>query len=407
MIAECKPTAAAAQTEKRCCPVCDSPDSRLLFRQSFEQLSEVHLLDGYDLVICSDCGAAFADRIPAQPVFDAYYHALSKYDLEYRGGKGSDYDDRRFREIAATVSQHVSDKQARILEIGCATGRLLALLKEAGYQNLNGVDPSPGCARAAAELYGIGVLTCSLFEIPAPEVPFDVVILVGVMEHIRDLDAAVTQLRRLLSPRGRVYAAVPDAAHFARQKAAPFQEFSPEHINFFSSASLANLIEQRGFLRVGEGSFLLEQSRGTWCSSIYGAFEKTSAPPQPVVRDEESERGLTEYLRQSEAAEAAVRATIAGLASSGRPILVWGTGAHTQRLMAECGLTGVNITAFVDSNPKYSGQRLQGIPILPPAALARTTEPILISSYAAQHDIARQIRQDLELGNDLILLYEI
>ena len=404
--AEIKP-GAAAQSEKRPCPVCDSFCSRLLSRQAFEQLSAVHLLDGYDLVICDDCGAAFADQIPAQPVFDAYYHALSKYDLEYRGGKGSDYDDQRFREIAATVSQRVPRKQARILEIGCATGRLLALLKELGYENVQGVDPSPGCARAAAELYGVGVRTGSLFDIPDPEVPFDVVILVGVMEHIRDLDAAVTRLRQLLSSRGLLYVAVPDAANFARQKAAPFQEFSPEHINFFSSTSLANLLQRRGFLRIGEGSFFLEQSRGTFCSSIYGVFEKTGEPPQPVVPDEESERGLTEYLRESEAAEAAVGVQLARLASSGRPILVWGTGAHTQRLLAEGGLAAVNITAFVDSNPKYSGRRLHGIPILPPAALARTTEPILISSYAAQHDIARQIREDLKLGNDLILLYEI
>ena len=67
----------------------------------------------------------------------------------------------------------------------------------------------------------------------------------------------------------------------------------------------------------------------------------------------------------------------------------------------------VNIAAFVDSNPKYQGQQLHGVPILPPERLAGRTEPILISSYAAQHEIARQIREQLRLGNELILLYEM
>src|SRR6185503_505620 len=137
---------------KRPCPVCNSVRARVLFSQSFEQLSRINLLDGYDVVVCEDCGAGFADYIPPQTAFDAYYRDLSKYEYEYRDGKGSQYDQDRFRKIARSIAENLPDRQARVLEIGCATGQLLAELKECGYDSVLGVDPSLGCAKAAWHL---------------------------------------------------------------------------------------------------------------------------------------------------------------------------------------------------------------------------------------------------------------
>jgi SAM-dependent methyltransferase len=397
----------APRLETRSCPVCGSLRSRLLHSQSFEQLSDIHLLDGYDVVVCEDCGAGFSDRIPPQATFDAYYRDLSKYEYEYRGGQGTEYEDLRFREAARTIITHIPDRHSRILEIGCATGQLLSVLKEQGYENVLGVDPSPGCAKAAWDVYRIPVQAHTILNIPRPDQPFDVLVLVGVMEHLRDLDPAVDKIRELLAPRGRVYVAVPDAPHFDSNRDAPFQEFSLEHLNFFSATSLTNLMETRGLRFLSGGRLLLEHSRGTWCASIYSVFENAKPENESRVRDEETERGLAAYIRKSQEAEGRIRRTIEDLAARGRPILVWGTGAHTQRLLAMSSLGKVNIAAFVDSNPKYQGQRLHGIPIWSPERLTGRTEPILISSYAAQHEIAQQIREKLRLGNELILLYEM
>ena len=44
------------------------------------------------------------------------------------------------------------------------------------------------------------------------------------------------------------------------------------------------------------------------------------------------------YIQRSEAMEAQVRQIIGKIAASGRPILVWDTGAHTLRLLATGGL---------------------------------------------------------------------
>jgi hypothetical protein len=270
-----------------------------------------------------------------------------------------------------------------------------------------GVDPSPGCAKAAWDVYRIPVQTHTILGIPTPDQPFDLLILIGVMEHLRDLDPAIDKIRALLAPRGRVYLAVPDVARFDSNQDAPFQEFSPEHLNFFSVTSLTNLMQTRGFNFLSGGRFLLEHSRATWCASIYGVFENSKPEKESWGHDKETARGLAGYIQESRKTESRVCRIIEDLAASGRPIMVWGTGAHTQRLLAMSSLGKVNIAAFVDSNPKYQGQQLHRVPILPPECLEGRTEPILISSYAAQHEIARQIRERLRLGNELILLYEM
>jgi SAM-dependent methyltransferase len=401
------PDKAKSQGIKRLCPVCKSTRAKVLFSQSFEQLSGVSLLDGYDLSVCQDCGAGFADNVPPQSAFDRYYRDLSKYEYEYRDGRGSDYDDLRFRAVAQSIEDHIPNRQARILEIGCATGHLLALLKERGYQCVLGADPSPGCAKAARALYGIPVLTHAISDLPVPENPFDVLILAGVMEHIRDLDPAVDKIRNLLSPDGQVYLAVPDSADFGNNKDAPFQEFSVEHLNFFSVTSLTNLMRMRGFRFCAGGKVPLDHRRGICCSPLYAVFKKSEDDGTILVRDEETEKGLTEYILKSRSADSRVRNIIDGIVTSRRPILVWGTGAHTQRLLAVSELGKANIVAFVDSSPKYQGQRLHGAPIWSPGETSGRTEPILISSYAAQHEIEEQIRGHLGLDNELILLYEI
>jgi hypothetical protein len=74
-------------------------------------------------------------------------------------------------------------------------------------------------------------------------------------------------------------------------------------------------------------------------------------------------------------------------------------------LLAAGAFDRIHIAAFVDSNPKYHGRDLQGIPVISPASLAGRREPILISTRGFQAEIQGQIRHQLNLSNEVILLY--
>jgi SAM-dependent methyltransferase len=387
----------------RPCAVCGSNNKRRLFEQKF---STVCLLEGYTVVVCEQCGFAFADDIPEQEAFDAYYRDLSKFEYQHRGGRESACDESRLRDVAATLSQLIPDKSTRVLEIGCSTGRLLALLQESGYRNVRGLDPSPVCAASARELYGVTVLTESVSDLTGSDRKFDFLILVGVLEHIRDLEGALTAMHRILTPNGRIYFDVPDATQFADWPDAPYQQFSMDHINFFSGVSLANLMRSHGFEPIFSEKVLRQYTDATIMPSVHAVFEdRGQAAVSPLVPDGESEERLREYIEHSRVVDQRIRELIDRTAGQREPILVWGVGTHTQRLLATGGLDQVNVSAFVDSNPKYHGKRLHDIPIISPDTLEGRTEPILICSRVFQKEIERQIHEQLRLSNEVLSLY--
>ena len=391
----------------RHCPVCGFGERRVLFHQQFAAVEQATPVTGYDVVVCERCGAAYADGIPDQAAFDRYYRDMSKYEYAQRGGEESAFDATRLALIAGIIVPRIPSATARILDVGCASGRLLANIRERGFASVTGLDPSPACAATAARLYGIDVRTMTLSEIAASGERFDVVIMVGVLEHLRDLDSAFGQLRTLLSASGLLYVEVPDVTAFADWPNAPYQDFSTEHINFFSPVSLRNLMRRHGFTEVFLEQNHREQSYRTMMSNISAFYQKHDDVPQHIEFDADSAAGLDRYLSTSAADDRRLRTKIDAVVDARQPILVWGVGTHTGRLLATSRLAEADIVAFVESNSRYHGKTLHGRPILPPEALRERSEPVLISSRVFQQEIADQIRTGLGCPNELILLYNV
>ena len=392
----------------RKCPACGSAERHVLFRQHFAAVEQATPVTGYGVAVCDTCGGGYAEGIPGQRAFDQYYRDMSKYEYHQREGAESEYDQRRLAIIADIIAPRISRPDARILDVGCATGRLLANLRERGFPNVTGLDPSPACAAAAKKLYGIPVHTKTLAELGETSEKFDLVILVGVLEHLRDLDEAFVHLRTILNPGGQLYFEVPDATTFADWTNAPYQDFSTEHINFFAPRSLENTLRHRGFTKVYLEQNHREQAYKTVMSNVSAMFRiEPASVPLPLTFDHETEKGLDRYIAMCRVEDESLRAKIDAIADAQRPILVWGVGTHTTRLMATSRLDDANIVAFVESNARYHGKTLHGRPIIGPHQLAQHTEPVLVSSRVFQHEIAAQIRDDLTCPNELILLYDV
>ncbi|OYD94319.1 hypothetical protein CDG77_11800 [Nostoc sp. 'Peltigera membranacea cyanobiont' 213] len=390
----------------RKCPICNSKNKSLLFRQKFSTLSDSSLLTGYDVIVCQDCGLGFADNIPEQTEFDIYYQEMSKYEYQDSGGKESEFDLMRFQIYLNTIKPYLPSTKSSILDVGCATGRLLSLFKESGYENIQGLDPSPVCCEVAAKLYGILVQTGNLWDVEIPEKSFDCIILSGVLEHIRDLDRALSILGNMLSDDGILFIDVPDASRFSMYSDAPFQQFSMEHINFFSPISLSNLVKHFGFFELLSLQESYPQSANTVSTSVMGIYKKIeNLAPIYIVRDQVTQLDLTTYIKQSQKIEECIHQIINDVVDKGSPIFVWGTGTHTLRLMETSRLSQAKILAFIDSNHRYQGKKLFDIPIIAPDDIKNKHEPILISSRVFQESIKIQIRDILKLENDLILLY--
>lgn len=380
----------------------------MFFHQEFAAVDQATPVTGYDVVVCERCGGGYADKIPDQAAFDRYYRDMSKYEYAQRGGAESAYDSRRLALIADIIAPHLPSKDVRVLDVGCASGRLLSSIRERGFAGVTGLDPSPACAATAARLYSIDVRTMTLGEIAGTGEHFGFVIMVGVLEHLRDLDLAFGHLRALLSPAGLLYVEVPDVTAFADWSNAPYQDFSTEHINFFSPISLDNLMLRHGFTRVFLERNHREQSYKTVMSNVSAVYRKGDPSPGFVPEfDHDTAKGLERYISACAADDTRLRARIDAVVDEGRSILVWGVGTHTSRLMATSRLAEARIVAFIESNARYHGKTLHGRPILAPGAIKDHHDPVLISSRVFQKEISDQIRNDLGCSNELILLYNV
>ena len=242
---------------------------------------------------------------------------------------------------------------------------------------------------------------------PLPADSFDLAIVVGVLEHVRDLRPALKNIEKPLSPHGYVYAEVPDLSAFLNWPGAPFQEFSTEHIGFFGPKSLENLFCALGYKMIAMELIPRQFTDTTVMPSACGLFQRAAgSATAPLQVDCDTETVLQAYIKRSEAQEKRVAAIMADLATTGRAVAVWGVGTHTRRLLATTPLANANITAFVDNNSNYHGKTLHGRPILSPAEVKSHPEPILVGSLAFQDEIMRLIRNDLAMTNEVILLSE-
>lgn len=395
---------------KRNCAICGCAEKHLLFEQHFTVPSAHCVSFGYDVVVCQQCDFAYADNTLDQADLDAYYASGLKtaYYLNQRvSDKSSEFE----TQSDVTLHMHSLENVVRyahpsdrILDVGCGSGHLLSMLQSRGYSNTFGVDPSSVCCRVATECYGLHVTQGSLFD-SLDIGQYDFVILSHVLEHVENLAAFVMRLHETLRPGGRLYVEVPDVHQFGLCTQSNvelpwefakdlFAQFTPEHVNFFSSTALRNLMSRLGF-------------REVWLEpqiSIMGVLASVWEKPLPD-RDHRVRACVEQYIHESQQLVAEPLGVINGLVQSGREFLVWGAGLHTQRLLACSNLAKANIRAFVDSNPAYRGLTLAGRPMILPEDLSNVPPlPILISSRRMQAEIERQIRGS-GLENEILLMY--
>ncbi|MBX9929278.1 MAG: class I SAM-dependent methyltransferase [Gemmatimonadaceae bacterium] len=394
-----------AERVPRVCPTCDHDARTLLYPQRFVAFASDALLDGYDVVACERCGMVYADGIPEQQAFDAYYAAMSKYEYADRDGRESPYDLARFAAMADAVRPSLRESDT-VVDIGCATGGLLEAFRTRGIANVHGVDPSPACARAAERLYGIPVGVGTIAALPPLPESIQLITLVGVVEHLRDVREALRVVRDALAPDGLLFVEVPDAEGFGSHPGPPFQEFSVEHVNFLSALGTQNLLAAAGFETVWCRRTAREWAPASIAPVVYGLFRRTDAAV-PITPDQSARDGVSRYVAEGRADEALVAARLDAALPPGTQCIVWGAGTHTQRLFATGVLSVERVALIVDGNPHYRGRSIGGVPISAPSAVATRSEPVLISTRTYQEEIATQLRDTLRLPNALIRLYDV
>ncbi len=372
----------------RPCPVCAGDGVEVLHHQAFVQPEGCPLPPCYDVVACAACGMVYADTPAPQAAYDHYYAAFSKYeDAALASGSGVDaLDARRLDQTAAAIAARLP-REARILDVGCAAGGLLAALGRLGYRSLHGVDAAPGCAAAVrAQGHGAHCLPLSRLGELAAAGPFDAIILSHVLEHLADLAGVMKGVAALATPGGLVYLETPDAGRYTDYPYVPFYFFDSEHINHFDPRQLALLGARFGLRADAVGERRLEVAPGRFYPAAWAWLTNDAAAEVLPAANLPLAAAVRRYVA---ACGAAPRyAVLRRLADEGTQVIVWGAGSLAQRLFGEGALAACRIVAIVDRDRNKQGKRFGSFTVeAPEAALERNPDAVVLV-LAAVHDAA-------------------
>lgn len=338
--------------KNRRCPICNHKKSKKIYIQKFANNLQ------YAISHCEKCKFVFVSNAPDQKFYNLYYKNMSKYEHER---------DELLHDKYCDIISSYCKKDVKILDIGCSTGNLLYQLKKRGFKDIYGIDPSPKCKALAYKKFRISIGADNIFSFKGKE-KYDLLIFAAVFEHLEQVNRVVEKAQRLLSKDGLIFISVPDAGEFSKNFEEPFGEFSVEHINFFSTRDLYNLLTD--FVP------LYLESDG---KVIYSLWKK----------DSQTSKFIEDYVKKSKKKQLIINKTIR---SCPNKILVWGAGSLTQRLLVTTSLK-TKVIKLVDRDENLIGKTLNGVPIISPQEVKQFKNPILISSFRFKEDIKKDMEK--------------
>lgn len=267
----------------RACPVCGTPaaQSRLFLEENLDRsrLSEFSFASRkvpefmcHRLVQCPTCDLVYADQPPEAEALAQAYHTAS-YDSSEEANDAAAAYIRAIRPVLEALPS-----RQRALEIGTGTGIFLEHLRQEGFAELVGVEPSTA-AIAAAPAHRQAWIRAGMFDAAdfAPA-SFDLICCFMTMEHVRDPDAVARDAFSLLRPGGAFVTVTHDYhAPVNRLLGRRSPIIDIEHLQLFSRNSLRHL-----FHKVGYQGFRVQAFRNRYSLRYWMRLTPVPAPLKQV-----------------------------------------------------------------------------------------------------------------------------
>lgn len=223
----------------------------------------------YNYFFCKKCGCLQETAFPTDysSIYNDDYFNVGKgtkkslKDLIYERIMGDSLNSKRGL-LGKLIQQDVDysfmkkvSKDDSILDVGCATGKFLNMLKKDGYTDITGCDPYGDVKWGGVNFYKTDIYNLS------SDKKYDCITLINVFEHLEEPDKVLYRLEELLSEKGRIYMILPVINRFLWEKfgTSIWSLSPPEHLFLHTEKSLKQLAKKAN---------LEVMSFETHCSSI-------------------------------------------------------------------------------------------------------------------------------------------
>ena len=334
----------------RLCPICNSDKRLQLWRSDFLVPSGWKRPKYLDWFKC-ECGMIYGDNPTiTQKDYDWYY--TEKYGY----GVADEANHKRLYDRAVYIADRF-EENALIVDFGGGDSGLIEILRSMDFFEVVN--------------YGCGDVM---------PVNADVIIAEHVLEHIYDMNDAMGKISKSLKPHGYFIVDIPDAGMMAAERPVemPILDFSQVHVNHFRVLDLLRLADKWGF-ELEEMREYHERHGG--CKMFVFVKDKTivGRSSDTFVNRNISER--CEKVKQL----------------GDQPVCVWGCGDIAMLALAK---QFPNVQYFVDSDPAYRGECINGLPIY---EVPIDDLPIVIIAQSQQSSILDNIKR-LGLTNKVIVI---
>ena len=227
------------------CPICNSKSTNLYMRSRDFSVTK----EEFDIVKCVNCGFHYTNPRPENNKLGKYY--ISDHYISHNNANNTLFEKtyQLIRKIAIIgkynlISEMV--KRGSILDIGCGTGDFLNKCKNKKWDT-KGIEPNDLARKKAVEIHDLNVEKST--DLKQLSGVFDVITMWHVLEHVTELNATISEFKRLLSEGGKIIIAVPNLNSF---DAGYYKRFwagydLPIHLYHFTKNSITKIFKKHGF----------------------------------------------------------------------------------------------------------------------------------------------------------------
>jgi len=250
----------------RICEVCGAGDFRIV-----GDIAEHHFVG------CRRCGLERIDPQPTDETLAKIYgaHYYDAWGLHTDKSSVEDLKRGTFRRVLKGIGQPPAG--AKLLDCGAATGFLMGVAKDLGYEPY-GVELSEFGAGEIASHFGKDhVHQGHLEHAPWADGAFDAITMCDFLEHVRDPVGIAKRAHALLKPGGVLAISMPRLGSFThRVMRLRWTHYKVEHLFYFSVENLGRLLENVGFERY-EGKTLVKTMNLRYIAHQFAIY------PHPVL----------------------------------------------------------------------------------------------------------------------------
>lgn len=206
--------------------------------------------NGYTVVKCTACGLIYIKNLPDIEELKRFYSSdyffrKTRDNIGYKDYLSDQAVHRlNFRALLKTIER--IKNISNLLDIGCGYGLLLDEAKRSGW-NAYGIDISREAYKYAKEELRLNVLNCDLVSSKFESQFFDVICLIGVIEHLLDPASYLKEINRISKDSGLLLITTL-SIEGAIKHLNLFAYKPPEHLFYFSKKSISEILNKNGFL---------------------------------------------------------------------------------------------------------------------------------------------------------------